>query len=113
LNFSNSSIGSQSPPIKISNFDLIKVIWPKRIKVKDYKITMKDRPLTSKKLNDILFSQIIKNKQFRCPCKKFEKSFACFTARDWINIAFEVNAPPTVGSNSNCQLHGKNKSFGW
>lgn len=60
----------------------------------DYQISYSERPLTTKTLNRIIFQEIIENNKFRCPCKKFETSFACFTARDWINIAFELNFRP-------------------
>jgi hypothetical protein len=84
LNFSNSSNNSNPSPKKRKT-QKVRVIKPKWVRVKDYKIRPKDRPLTTKKLNDILFNQVIQSKdkeligldkEFRCPCKNIEKSFA-------------------------------------
>jgi hypothetical protein len=60
----------------------------------DYKLNFNDRPLSNSTVNRILFREIINNKKFRCPCKKFDNSFCCFTARDWINTAFELTYRP-------------------
>ena len=113
LSFSSSSASSQASPSKVIKFPKIKVVKQRRVKKKDYKISPKDRPLTSKRLDEILFQEVIHNKKFRCPCKKFEKSFACFTARDWINVAFEVNVRSTSNTlvDSECGLHGSKFNY--
>ena len=91
LSFSSWNSSKQNSPSKIEFTPRIKVLKSKKVKRKDYIIPHSDRPLTSSRLSDILFNEIIENKGFKCPCKKLEKSFACFTARDWINISFELN----------------------
>ena len=78
---------------KIKTFPKVTTM-PKRVKKVDYKISLSDRPLNNKAIKRILFQEIIENKKLRCPWKKFENSFSCFTARDWINVAFELTFRP-------------------
>lgn len=45
------------------------------------------------------------------PVNKFEKSFACFTARDWINAAFEIKSRPCSDFSSELEANGFNIQY--
>ena len=95
LRSSISSMSSKDFHGKVRKFPKIKIFKPKRTVRKDYKLSLDERPLSTKTVNRILFKEIINEKSLKCPCKKFDNSFCCFTARDWLNTAFELGYRPT------------------
>jgi hypothetical protein len=65
LNFSLSSNDSDLD-FKYKNYPKIKIIPRKMMKKKDYKIGIKDRPLNSTKLENIIFNQVIPSSNYKC-----------------------------------------------